>query len=144
MIRHAWTSITALAAVFVLTTTLGAPATAGSSPEADPRAGGQSASDVVAKMQPGWNLGNTLDALGADETAWGNPRVTEEFLREIEAQGFKSIRIPVTLGQYSGPAPDYTIDPVVLDRVEEVVDWALDADLRVLLDLHHDSWMWTN
>ena len=95
-------------------------------------------------MQPGWNLGNTLDAVGADETAWGNPRVTQELLSEVRENGFRSVRIPVTLGQHEGPAPDYTIDPVVLDRVEEVVDWALDEDLSVLLDLHHDSWMWTN
>ena len=26
----------------------------------------------VSAMQPGWNLGNTLDAIGADETSWGN------------------------------------------------------------------------
>jgi endoglucanase len=26
--------------------------------------------DAVAAMQPGWNLGNTLDAI-PDETSWG-------------------------------------------------------------------------
>ena len=34
----------------------------------------------VSAMQPGWNLGNTLDAIGADETSWGNPVVTQEFI----------------------------------------------------------------
>lgn len=141
--RHAWTSVTALAAALALTSTLASPASAGTAPQAGGR-GVDPASEVVAEMQPGWNLGNTLDAVGADETAWGNPRVTEDLLRAIEDEGFQSVRIPVTLGQHSGPAPTYTIDPAVLDRVEEVVDWALDADLTVLLDLHHDSWMWTN
>ncbi len=35
----------------------------------------------VDAMQPGWNLGNTFDSTGPDETSWGNPRVTKEFLR---------------------------------------------------------------
>ncbi|MGW6128548.1 cellulase family glycosylhydrolase [Cellulomonas sp. NPDC055163] len=145
MRRPAWTSLTALAAALALTTTVVAPASAGTAPQAGPRpAAVDPASEVVAEMQPGWNLGNTLDAVGADETAWGNPRVTEDLLRAVEDAGFQSVRIPVTLGQHSGPAPTFTIDPAVLDRVEEVVDWALDADLTVLLDLHHDSWMWTN
>lgn len=108
----------------------------------DPRR--DSASEIVADMQPGWNLGNSLDAVGADETAWGNPPITRELFDEIEDHGFESVRIPVTWGQHAGPAPDYTIDPAFLDRVAEVVDWALAEDLYVLLDMHHDSWMWTN
>ena len=57
---------------------------------------------MVAAMQPGWNLGNTFDSTGADETSWGNPRVTTALLDTIKAQGFKSIRIPVTWGHRSG------------------------------------------
>jgi endoglucanase len=100
--------------------------------------------DIAADMQPGWNLGNTFDSTGSDETSWGNPRVTEEFLDEIRAQGFKSIRIPVTWGQHQGGAPDHTIDPAYLDRVEEVVDWALDDGFHVMINIHHDSWQWVN
>ncbi|WP_426452421.1 cellulase family glycosylhydrolase [Paenibacillus sp. S-38] len=98
----------------------------------------------VNKMQPGWNLGNTFDATGADETSWGNPRVTKEFIEEIAEQGFKSIRIPITWDQHTGSEPPYTIDPAYLDRVEEVVDWSLDEGLYVMINLHHDSWLWIN
>lgn len=100
--------------------------------------------DIAADMQPGWNLGNTFDSTGSDETSWGNPRVTEEFLDQIRAQGFKSIRIPVTWSQHQGGAPDHTIDPAYLDRVEEVVDWALDDGFYVMINIHHDSWQWVN
>ena len=116
--RPLWTTLAALAATAALSAGPAGPAQAG---ERAPR----SATKVVAAMQPGGNL--------------GNPRVTQELLDEVRENGFRSVRIPVTLGQHEGPAPDYTIDPVVLDRVEEVVDWALDEDLSVLLDLHHDS-----
>ena len=113
----------------------------------------QDIADYAAAMQPGWNLGNTFDAVGLggsadpsaeDETAWGNPNVTEELIQQIAAEGFKSIRIPVTWEHKMGPAPDYAIQPAYMDRVEEVVDWSLDAGLYVMLNLHHDSWRWIN
>jgi hypothetical protein len=62
----------------------------------------------VSAMQPGWNLGNTFDAFnpndptGGDETAWGSPRITKEFIKEIKKQGFKSIRIPITWDKRMG------------------------------------------
>jgi len=106
-----------------------------------PPTGGVSAMDQVAAMQPGWNVGNTLDALGG-ETAWGNPMITEQLLQTVKAEGFNSIRLPVTWDENLGPAPDYTIDQAWLDRVAQVIDWALENDLQVLLNIHHDSWMW--
>lgn len=95
----------------------------------------------VEAMQPGWNLGNTLDAT-PNETAWGNPLTTQALIHQIKAQGFKSIRIPVTwdTGNRLGPAPSYTIDPAWLDRVQQVVDWSLAEGLYVMLNVHHDSY----
>lgn len=96
----------------------------------------------VSDMQPGWNLGNSLDAVGADETAWGNPRITKELIQKIAAQGYKSIRIPVTWDSHIGAAPNYTIEASYLNRVQEVTQWALDAGLYVMINVHHDSWVW--
>jgi aryl-phospho-beta-D-glucosidase BglC (GH1 family) len=104
------------------------------------------AQEIVAAMQPGWNLGNTLDAMccseGADETAWGNPRVDDTFFDDIKAEGFNSVRIPVSWGNHTGPAPDYSIDPATMERVQEIVDYALESDLYVMINTHHDSWQW--
>jgi endoglucanase len=97
---------------------------------------------IVAAMQPGWNLGNSLDSTGSDETSWGNPRITQSLINNVRAQGFKSIRIPVTWGHHQGPAPSYTIEAAYLTRVKEVVDWGLAADLYVMVNVHHDSWEW--
>ncbi|WP_086666124.1 cellulase family glycosylhydrolase [Lentzea kentuckyensis] len=99
-----------------------------------------SAMEHTAAMQPGWNLGNTLDSTGADETSWGNPRITEALLDNVKAQGFKSIRLPVTWSAHL--APDGTIEAAYLDRVKEVVRWALARDLYVMINIHHDSWQW--
>jgi aryl-phospho-beta-D-glucosidase BglC (GH1 family) len=147
--RRFSTALTALTALVVLLALAVTPQAAvahkgGAGKPGVGKPGASAAQAAVAAMQPGWNLGNTFDATGDDETSWGNPRVTRELLRSIRAQGFNSIRIPVTWSQHQGPAPDYTIDPAYLDRVEEVVNWALDEDLYVLINIHHDSWQWVH
>ncbi len=99
----------------------------------------------------GWNLGNTLEACekhstqkaGLEtETMWGNPETTKELIAFVKECGFDSIRLPVTWAQHLGEAPDYTIDKAWLDRVNQVVDWALECDLKVIINVHHDDAFW--
>jgi endoglucanase len=97
--------------------------------------------ETVAAMQPGFNLGNSLDAI-PDETSWGNYPINEALVQDVKDEGFNSLRLPVTWDEHQGEGPDYAIDPAYLDRVEEVVNWALEADLYVMLNTHHDSWIW--
>ena len=97
-----------------------------------------SAMDLTLAMQPGWNMGNTLDATGG-ETSWGNPQATQELLAAIKAEGYNSVRIPVTWQHSVGGSPDYTITEAYMTRVHEVVDWALDLGLIVMINMHHDS-----
>ncbi|WP_255657972.1 cellulase family glycosylhydrolase [Actinoplanes sp. L3-i22] len=143
MLSLALTAVLALAAPTAAQAAPAAPAAPATAPGA-PVASKGNAQAAVDAMQPGWNLGNTFDATGADETSWGNPRVTPELLAGIRAQGFRSIRIPVTWSQHLGPAPGYTIDPAALARLEEVVGWALGDGLYVMINIHHDSWQWVN
>lgn len=96
---------------------------------------------AVAAMQPGWNLGNTLDAI-PDETSWGNPLTTKALFDTIRAQGFHSVRIPVTWSPHASGTAPYTIDPAFMSRVKQVVDWALADGLYVEINVHHDSWQW--
>ena len=54
---------------------------------------------VARELGLGWNLGNQLDAHVneiADETSWGNGKVTQETLLKVKQAGFTSVRIPVT------------------------------------------------
>ncbi len=93
-------------------------------------------------MGAGWNLGNTLDAIPT-EGSW-SPPVTAITFDHIKAGGFQSVRIPVTWTHHIGPAPDYLVDPVWMDRVSDVVDMALERGFYVVLNVHHDSWEWAN
>lgn len=106
----------------------------------------------VAAMGAGWNLGNTFDGVDTDltvedkgEEAWGNPVVTRELIHSIKEKGFKSIRIPLTLyHRFTENNGVYTIDSKWLARYKEVVDWAVEEGLYVLINIHHDSWIWLN
>lgn len=101
----------------------------------------------VENMGTGWNLGNTFDGFDEEgdqgEESWGNPKVTKELIQTIKNKGFDSIRIPFTAHmRISGSDDNFTIDEDYLSRYEEVVNWALEEDLYVMVNLHHDSWIW--
>lgn len=91
-------------------------------------------------MGLGWNLGNSLEAIGG-ETAWGNPMVTQQLINSIKAAGFDTIRIPVAWSQFSDEA-NFVINSNWIARVEEVVNYALSADMYVVMNQHWDGgWM---
>ncbi len=103
-----------------------------------------SSMDLVADMKIGWNLGNTLDATGGigimSETAWGNPKTKPEMIDAILEAGFNVIRIPTTWDGHFGPAPEYKIHDIWLQRVKEVVDYAYEKGAYVILNTHHEEW----
>ena len=100
--------------------------------------------DYVMELGGGWNLGNAFDSYDIDEDqgerTWENPIVTRSLMREVKAQGFDSIRIPLSVVYRMDQ--QYNLDVAYLDRFEEVVNWALEEDLYVLINLHHDSKEW--
>lgn len=99
---------------------------------------------AAARMHIGWNLGNTLDSFAPDkglaaETAWFNPPVTRQVLQAVADAGFDVIRIPVTWSGHFGAAPGYKLEEAWLERVEQVIRWAMELDVYVILDMHHDG-----
>ncbi|WP_394749157.1 glycoside hydrolase family 5 protein [Spongiimicrobium salis] len=97
---------------------------------------------LVAEMPTGWNLGNSLDVPGDDETAWGNPITSREMIDKVRERGFGTLRVPVTWGSHTGNPPEYTIETTWMDHVEEIVNYGLDNDMYVILNIHHDN-EWT-
>ena len=98
---------------------------------------------ITAAMGMGWNLGNQLEASSnkvPNETAWGNPTITEDLIKAVKAQGFNTIRIPVSYLSKIGDAPDYTIDSAWLDRVQEVVDYVVGNDMYAVMNIHGDGY----
>lgn len=101
------------------------------------------ASQIVFEMGAGWNLGNQLEASLSgtpNETAWGNPAVTQTLIQKVKAAGFKTIRIPVSYLNNIGSAPNYTINSAWLNRVKTVVDYAYNEGLYVIINMHGDGY----
>ena len=94
---------------------------------------------------PGWNnestsFGNPANALQA-ETTWGNPIVTLQTLQAVKEAGFNAVRIPVRWQCHITDAAAMTIDAQWLQRVKEVVGYALDCGMKVIINTHHDKWL---
>jgi endoglucanase len=98
----------------------------------------QDAETVVAEFSIGWNLGNSLDAVGG-ETAWGNPMVTPALISAVAAAGFKVVRVPVTWVRHFGAGPAFTIEPAWIQRVEEIVGYVIDSGMYAIINIHHDG-----
>ncbi len=105
--------------------------------------------EFVDSMGTGINLGNTFESCGAwinsdsvtnYETGWGSPVVTKEMIEGYKNEGFGVLRIPVAWSNMM--QEDYQIHPDYLARVKEVVEWALEADMAVILNIHWDGGWW--
>ncbi|QYR24001.1 cellulase family glycosylhydrolase [Paenibacillus sp. sptzw28] len=101
------------------------------------------ASQIVFEMGAGWNLGNQLEGSingTPSETAWSSTPVTLALIQKVKAAGFKTIRIPVSYLNYIGSGPNYTINSTWLSRVKEVVDYAYNEGLYVIINIHGDGY----
>lgn len=102
-----------------------------------------SAQQLAAKIGLGWNIGNTMEAIGG-ETAWGNPKVTNDLIKAVKQNGFNAIRIPCSWNQYAD-AKTAKIQDSWLNRVKEVVQYCVSNDVYVILNIHWDGgWLENN
>lgn len=100
------------------------------------------AMELTADIRIGWNLGNTLDSTGgtgvSQETSWGNPRTTRELIQGVKDAGFNAVRIPTTWEKQMDE--NNVINAEWMARVKEIVDYAYDLDMYVILNMHHEEW----
>jgi len=102
------------------------------------------AAGIAAKIKLGWNLGDALEATGG-ETAWHNPRVTKELIDLVKKSGFNAIRIPCAWNSHMSDSVTAKISDEWLRRVKEVIQYCVDDDLYVLLNIHWDGgWLERN
>ena len=105
-------------------------------------------------MGNGINLGNTMEAYGRGsvgvnsdpylyETFWGQPETTQEMISGMKAAGFDTLRIPVAwTNAMNFESGDYTIGEAYLNRVEEIINYALNEDMYVIVNDHWDGGWW--
>ena len=107
----------------------------------------------VENLKLGYNLGNTLDANPWDptftwwnpadktiadwETSWGQPLTTQEIISEIASKGFNVIRVPVTWFPHMDADGNVSVE--WMDRVEQVVNYVLNAGCYCIINVQHDT-----
>ncbi|MBE6890141.1 MAG: glycoside hydrolase family 5 protein [Ruminococcaceae bacterium] len=120
--------------------------------------GSITATQMAEDMGIGLNLGNTMEAYNSGgcetvgytwipicggntpneyERQWGAPTTTQECIDGIKAAGFDTIRIPVFWGNMMENDGTYTINPEYMARVREIVDYAQNAGLYTVINIHH-------
>ena len=74
------------------------------------------------------------------ETVAGkNGKFTPRTFQATAEAGCKCVRIPATWHHHMDDYRTTTIDKVWIDRIEEVVRYAVDAGLYVIINMHHDA-----
>ena len=76
--------------------------------------------EFTANIRLGLSIGNTLDSTNdklsfrdsteSFETAWGNPVITEEYVKAVLAAGFNLIRIPVSWSGHICDEESFTVE----------------------------------
>lgn len=114
-----------------------------------------SSEQLAASIRIGWNLGKTLDVCIGDldgdgeidslpdkdgqvvETLWGNPYATRELFKALMDSGVNAVRIPVTWRDHLDSSGQ--ISPSWLNRVEQVVDYAYNCGMYVIINVYNDG-----
>jgi len=92
------------------------------------------APETTAGLQRGVNMGNMLEA--PNEGEWGL-YVREEYFDRIREAGFDFVRLPVRWNNHADISAPYALDEDFLARVDEIIGWALERNLRIIVDFHH-------
>ncbi|MCR5586928.1 MAG: glycoside hydrolase family 5 protein, partial [Lachnospiraceae bacterium] len=106
------------------------------------------------EMGQGINVGNTMEATKAVadlskyteatqfEQAWGASLTSPEYIEALQTYGINTIRIPVAWASMTSDDGEYTISPKMLGRVEQIVNYALNAGMYVIVNDHWDYGWW--
>lgn len=100
------------------------------------------ADEIVSEMGNGWNLGNTMDGhtgFTPSETLWQNVETTQGLMKELHDMGFNTVRVPVTWGTMIDDENGYAIDEAWISRVQDIVDYCVNINMYVIINVHHDG-----
>lgn len=114
-----------------------------------------SSQQIVMNMRIGWNLGYSLESCFSnvvgdyipdvvpgdwqtiDETFWGNPAISEKLFWQLTDSGVNAVRLPITWREHIDEAGN--IDEDWLNRVQQVVDYAYNCGMYVIITVYHDG-----
>lgn len=106
--------------------------------------------DLMQDMGLGWNLGNQMEqsnysgkykTVEAAETSAGNS-ATQLTFDGLKDYGVKTVRVPVAWSNFMSDDGNYTISEDMFNRVEEIINYALNNEMYVIINIHWDGGWW--
>lgn len=109
-----------------------------------------SSKDMILLMGQGWNYGNSLEAKSTIkldsaedyEKAWGATPLTQKAVDGLKRYGINTVRVPVAWSNMISDDGKYTIDESYFNRVEEVINYCLNDEMYVIINIHWDGGWW--
>lgn len=108
--------------------------------------------DLIKKyMGPGWNLGNQMEqsnwkgeweTVKDCETSAGNPVATQKTFDGLKSYGINTVRVPVAWSNFISDDGKYTLNEDLMNRVEEIINYALNDEMYVIINIHWDGGWW--
>lgn len=107
--------------------------------------------ELMQLMGYGWNLGNQMEqsnysgamtSIEQCETSAGNPEATQKTFDGLKSYGVNTVRIPVAWSNFISDDGKYTINEELFDRVETIVNYALNDEMYVIINIHWDGGWW--
>jgi endoglucanase len=97
------------------------------------------AAQLIAKLKLGVNIGNTLELNGIE------PYPTASYISFLKQTGFNSVRIPCGWYLHGGNNPTAKIPQAWMDSVKQVIQWCVNNDMYVFVNIHWDGgWLENN
>ncbi len=85
-------------------------------------------------FQRGVNLTGWFQAGSAQQIQFS--RYTKRDFEQIQSLGCDVIRLPINLHYMTSGAPNYTVDPLFYDFLDQVIDWSEALEMHLILDNH--------
>lgn len=107
--------------------------------------------DLMQLMGYGWNLGNQMEqsnysgamtSIEQCETSAGNAEATQKTFDGLKSYGVNTVRIPVAWSNFISTDGKYTINEELFDRVETIINYALNDEMYVIINIHWDGGWW--
>ncbi|MBR1506026.1 MAG: glycoside hydrolase family 5 protein [Prevotella sp.] len=112
--------------------------------KATPGTADNTATALTKRLGWGWNLGNHFDTSSGKDGVhpewgyWDKATPTATLYVNLKKAGASTVRIGVTWGNYQNASWD--IEASFMNEVKQNVEWAEQAGLNVILNMHHDEY----
>ena len=92
---------------------------------------------IKGPFEKGVNFSSWLEFKSADRI---DPNyITKSDFENVKALGCDVVRLPIHFETMSSGAPNYKIDPLLWETLDDVVKWAEELELYVIFDFHNNT-----